>query len=119
MGPSRRPSNSVAQTIVSEQSCPSRRDGQDEPVTYSDVAHALEQSPTAQAYLAVDTARGERRFVLGPRTNLEAEIPMLDWRTSPIAAVFFRHAPGQAYELETGDRTTEGRVLERWLTVGR
>lgn len=88
-------------------------------MTYADVAHALEQSPTAQGYLAVETARGERRFVLGPKTNLEAEPPMLDWRTAPLAGVFFRHAPGQAYELETGDRTTEGRVLERWLTIGR
>lgn len=88
-------------------------------VTYADVAHALEQSPTAQGYLVVETARGERRFVLGPKTHLEAEIPMLDWRTSPMAAVFFRHGPGQTYELETGDRTTEGRVIERWLTVGR
>ena len=88
-------------------------------MTYSDVALAIEQAPTAQAYLAVETERGQRRFVLGPRTDLDAEIPMLDWRTSPMAAVFFRHAPGQTYELETGDRTTEGRVLERWLTVGR
>ncbi len=88
-------------------------------VTYADVARALEQAPAAQGYLEVETPRGTRRFVLGPRTNLEAEVPMLDWRTSPIASVFFRHAPGQSYELETGDRTTEGRVLERWLTVGR
>lgn len=88
-------------------------------MTFADVAHALEQAPAAQGYLAVETERGERRFVLGPRTNLDADVPMLDWRTSPLASVFFRHAPGQAYEIETGDRTTEGRVLARWLTVGR
>ena len=52
-------------------------------MAYSDVALAIEQSPTAQAYLAVETERGERRFMLGPKTDLEAEIPMLDWRTSP------------------------------------
>jgi len=44
---------------------------------------------------------------------------MLDWRTAPLAEVFFRHAPGELYEIEAGERTTEGRVLERWLTVGR
>lgn len=88
-------------------------------VTYADAQQALESSPTAQGYLAVETERGPRRFVLGPKTNLDAEVPMLDWRTSPLAGVFFRHAAGQTYEIETGDRTTEGRVLERWLTVGR
>lgn len=88
-------------------------------MTYADVQRAIAHAPTAQGYLAVETERGLRRFVLGPRTDLDAEVPMLDWRTSPLAAVFFRHAPGQMYEIETGDRTTEGRVLERWLTVGR
>lgn len=88
-------------------------------MTYADVQQAIAHAPTAQGYLAVETERGPRRFVLGPRTDLDAEVPMLDWRTSPLAAVFFRHAPGQMYEIETGDRTTEGRVRERWLTVGR
>ena len=44
---------------------------------------------------------------------------MLDWRTSPLAEAFFRAAPGEPYELETGDRVTEGRVRERWLLQGR
>jgi DNA helicase-2/ATP-dependent DNA helicase PcrA len=89
-------------------------------VSFTDIAQLVQQAPAAQAYLAVETDRGERRFVLGPRTALDADVPMLDWRTAPLASVFFRHAPGQSYEIETGDeRTTTGRVVERWLTVGR
>ena len=89
-------------------------------MTFADIAQLLREAPAAQGYLAVQTDRGERRFALGPRTALDAEVPMLDWRTAPLAGVFFRHAPGQSYEIETGDeRTTTGRVLERWLTVGR
>ena len=88
-------------------------------MTFDDIARVVAQAPAAQGYLAVDTERGARHYVLGPRTVLDAEVPMLDWRTAPLAGVFFRHAPGQAYELEAGDRTTEGRVVERWLVAGR
>jgi len=89
-------------------------------VTFADIARLLAQAPAAQAVLAVDTERGPRTYALGPRTALDAEVPMLDWRTAPLASVFFRHAPGEAYELETGEeRTTTGRVRERWVTAGR
>jgi hypothetical protein len=84
------------------------------------IARRLASAPAAQGYLAVETEeRGERAYALGPRTNLEGELAMLDWRTAPLAEVFFRHAPGELYEIEAGARTTEGRVLERWLAIGR
>ncbi len=88
-------------------------------MTFDHIARVLTQAPAAQGYLAVSTERGERQYVLGPRTALDAEVPMLDWRTAPLASVFFRHAPGEVYELETGGRAAEGRVTERWLIVGR
>ena len=88
-------------------------------MTFDDLAAVIARAPAAQGYLAVTTPRGPRHYALGPRTTLDAEVPMLDWRTSPLAAVFFRHAPGESYELETGDRTTEGRVDARWLVAGR
>ncbi|MFL5263448.1 MAG: hypothetical protein ACJ79L_13675, partial [Anaeromyxobacteraceae bacterium] len=75
---------------------------------------AIAGAPAAAGYLAVDTERGRREYVLGPRTQLDAEPPMLDWRTAPLAEAFFRHGPGEAYELSTG---VEGRVAERWLLV--
>ena len=80
------------------------------------IERALAGAPAAAGYLAVDTERGRRELLLGPRTQLEGDVPMLDWRTAPLAEPFFRHGPGEAYELPTG---AEGRVRERWLVVGR
>ncbi|MCW5805112.1 MAG: hypothetical protein KIT31_22260, partial [Deltaproteobacteria bacterium] len=69
----------------------------------------------AQGYLTVETDRGERTFALGPRTALDGEPPVLDWRTAPLAEVFFRHAPGEPYEIEAAGRSHEGRVLARHI----
>ncbi len=89
-------------------------------VSFAKIARLLARAPAAQGYLEVESEeRGERSYALGPRTLLEGDLPVLDWRTSPLAEVFFRHAPGELYEIEAGERTTEGRVLERWLSVGR
>jgi DNA helicase-2/ATP-dependent DNA helicase PcrA len=80
------------------------------------IERALAAAPAAAGYLEVETERGRRELLLGPRTQLEGGVPMLDWRTAPLAEPFFRHAPGEAYELPTG---AEGRVRERWLLAGR
>lgn len=84
-------------------------------MSFEDIERAIAGAP-AGGYLAVDTERGRREYLLGPRTQLEGGTPMLDWRTAPLAEAFFRHGPGDAYELPTG---AEGRVAERWLLVGR
>lgn len=86
---------------------------------FTELATRLAAAPAVQGYLAVETARGRRDYALGPRTALDAEPPMLDWRTAPVAGVFFRHGPGERYELEAGEKTSEGTVLARWVTVGR
>ncbi|MEO8705351.1 MAG: ATP-binding domain-containing protein [Kofleriaceae bacterium] len=65
-------------------------------------------------WLRVDTERGSRDYLIGARTQLDGEVPVLDWRTSPLAEVFFRHAPGESYELEAG---AAGRVVERWVVA--
>ncbi|HEX4453006.1 MAG TPA: ATP-binding domain-containing protein [Kofleriaceae bacterium] len=78
----------------------------------ADIERALASHPAGQAYLAVDGERGERGYVLGPRTQLEASPPMLDWRTAPIAGAFFAAAPGEPYDLPAGQQL---RVVERWL----
>ena len=83
---------------------------------FDEIDRALASAPAAAGYLAVETDRGRRELLLGPRTQLEGAVPMLDWRTAPLAEPFFRHGPGEAYELATG---AEGRVLERWLLAGR
>jgi DNA helicase-2/ATP-dependent DNA helicase PcrA len=83
------------------------------------IERALAELPAARGYLVVETERGEREYVIGPRTQPDATPPMLDWRTSPVAEAFFRAAPGEPYELEAGSRVTEGVVRERWLLQGR
>jgi DNA helicase II / ATP-dependent DNA helicase PcrA len=83
---------------------------------FDEIERVAAAVPAAAGYLAVDTERGGRELLLGPRTQLEGAVPMLDWRTAPLAEPFFRHGPGEAYELPTG---AEGRVRERWLLVGR
>src|SRR5450432_2938471 len=83
------------------------------------IERALAELPAARGYLVVETERGEREYVIGPRTQPDATPPMLDWRTSPVAEAFFRAAPGEPYELEAGSRITEGVVRERWLLQGR
>jgi DNA helicase-2/ATP-dependent DNA helicase PcrA len=85
-----------------------------------EIQRMLAASPAGQGYLRVETERGERSYLLGPRTQLEGDAPMLDWRTSPLAEVWFRYRPGEAYELELDDaRAASGRVRERWLIAGR
>jgi hypothetical protein len=81
----------------------------------ADLARGLAVHPAAQGYLVVRGDRGERSYMLGPRTQLDeldGSPPMLDWHTAPLAAAFFAAAPGEPFELETG---AELHVVERWL----
>jgi len=89
------------------------------PVTFDELERLIAAAPAAQGVLSVRTERGARTYALGPRTHLEGTQQMLDWRSAPLAGVFFRHAPGESYELEAGERTSEGTVVERWLIAGR
>jgi len=88
-------------------------------VTFDELERLIAAAPAAQGVLTVRTERGQRTYALAPRTQLDGEVPMLDWRTAPLAGAFFRHAPGESYEIETGERTTDGTVVERWLIGGR
>lgn len=75
----------------------------------------LAVEPAAQGLLEVTTDRGPRTYLLGPRTHVEGEVAMLDWRRSPLAEAFFRYRPGEPYEIEAGERTAAGRVVARWV----
>ena len=80
-----------------------------------EIHRLLADAPAAQGYLAVATGRGDRTDLLGPRTQVDGEVAMLDWRTAPLAEAFFRYRPGEAYEIEAGERTASGRVIARWV----
>lgn len=82
---------------------------------WTEVEQLIAAEPAAQGYLALDTERGRRAYVLGPRTHVERDHVMLDWRTAPLAEAFFRYRPGEPYEIEAGERVASGRVLARWL----
>ena len=69
-------------------------------------------SPGAGAYLVLDKGA----YLLGARTALDREPPMLDWRTAPLAEAFFR--PGPSYSIEIENRVLEGEVKERVLRGG-
>jgi DNA helicase IV len=83
----------------------------------ADVQTALVDVPAAQGYLALRTERGDRAYLLGPRTALDATPPMLDWRTAPLAEAFFRAAPGEPFELEIGEHVTSGTVTARFVVA--
>jgi ATP-dependent DNA helicase UvrD/PcrA len=85
----------------------------DEP--FAEVDRWLAIAPAAQGMLQVATERGNRTYLLGPRTQLDGDAAMLDWRTAPLAEAFFRYGPGERYEIEAGERTTGGRVVARWV----
>jgi DNA helicase II / ATP-dependent DNA helicase PcrA len=85
------------------------------PDELAEVRQWLTVEPAAQGILAVATDRGPRRYLLGPRTHVDGEIAMLDWRSSPLAEAFFRYRPGEPYEIEAGERTASGRVVARWV----
>jgi DNA helicase-2/ATP-dependent DNA helicase PcrA len=82
---------------------------------FAEVDRWLTRAPAAQGMLSVTTERGARTYLLGPRTHVEADLAMLDWRTAPLAEAFFRYRPGERYEVEAGERTAEGRVAARWV----
>src|SRR5262245_19461973 len=81
------------------------------------IAEVVADIPAAQGYLAIETERGPREYVLGPRTDAEATPPLLDWRSAPLAEAFFRAAPGEPFELEIGERLTTGKVTARYVVA--
>lgn len=81
----------------------------------ADVERAIADAPAAQGYLALSGERGNREYLLGPRTVTDTTPPQLDWRTAPLAEAFFRAAPGEPFELEIGERVTSGTVRARFV----
>ncbi len=79
------------------------------------IAELIADVPAAQGYLELETERGKREYLLGPRTDADATPPLLDWRSAPLAEAFFRAAPGEPFELEIGERVTAGTVRARYV----
>lgn len=67
------------------------------------------------ARLRVRTGTGERDVLLGDRAHVGPAVALVDWRTAPLAEVFFTARPGDDYELELDGRRLTGTVLRRHL----
>ncbi|MDC0716386.1 ATP-binding domain-containing protein [Nannocystis bainbridge] len=79
-----------------------------------DLAAAL---PGARYFgrLRVRTAAGERDVLLADRAFVGHDLALVDWRTAPLAEVFFTCDVGDDYELERDDRPLRGVVVRRHL----
>ncbi len=56
-----------------------------------------------------------RDVLLGGIFRRGFDLTIVDWRTAPLAEVFFGYGEGEDYELDLGDRKLEGKVLHRNL----
>src|SRR5256885_9293280 len=59
----------------------------------------------------------ETDVLLGSESRSKAGLSMLDWRTAPLAEVFFGYGEGEDYGVEIEGRHLEGRVLQRNLVT--
>jgi len=57
----------------------------------------------------------ESDILLGGIFRRGSGLTILDWRTAPLAEVFFGYAEGEEYEIDLGDRKLVGLVLQRNL----
>ena len=70
------------------------------------------------AHLRLRTHEGrERDVLLGQGFRAGDAISVIDWRTAPLAEVFFACEEGEKYEVNLGDRRLEGVLLRRTLVT--
>ena len=67
------------------------------------------------AHMRLDTDGRVRDVLLGPQTRTGGGVAIIDWRNAPLAEVFFSCAEGDDYEIEAGERTLTGTLIERNL----
>jgi len=67
------------------------------------------------AHLRIEVDGRVRDLLLGDRTFVDSrrDVSIVDWRTAPVAAVFFDHRQGDWYEEDFPGRLAEGLVLAR------
>jgi DNA helicase IV len=67
------------------------------------------------AHMRLATGGRVRDVLLGPRTRTGGDVAIVDWQNAPLAEVFFSCAEGDDYELDDGERTLTGTLIERNL----
>jgi len=68
--------------------------------------------PAIGGHLRVESGSRTRDVLIGSR-SVPGRVPVLDWRTAPLAEVFFRHRVGDEYAIEVDGRDLEGVVVGR------
>ena len=70
------------------------------------------------AHIKVRRADGiESDILLGAVFRRGEGLTIIDWRSAPLAEVFFGYGEGEEYEVDLGDRKIEGVVLQRNLVA--
>jgi len=70
-------------------------------------------------HLKLQTPQRELELLLSTSTRPGAEVSFLDWRSAPLAEVFFGYEEGDDYELQVEDRVLTGKVLQKNFVVFR
>jgi DNA helicase IV len=81
------------------------------------LARVLSPSATAPyfAHMRLETDGRIRDILLGPDTKTGGSVAIIDWRNAPLAEVFFSCVDGDDYEIDAGERTLTGTLVERNL----
>ncbi len=64
-------------------------------------------------HLKLETAGRTIDVLIGGTTRINPGVSTLDWKTAPLAEVFFSYSEGEDYEIEIGDRSVGGRLLQK------
>jgi DNA helicase IV len=67
------------------------------------------------AHMRLTTGGRVLDVLLGSRTRAGGPVAIIDWRNAPLAEVFFSCAEGDDYEIDDGERTLTGTLVERNL----
>ena len=81
------------------------------------LARVLSPSASAPyfAHMRLETDGRIRDILLGPDTKTGGSVAIIDWRNAPLAEVFFSCVDGDDYEIDAGERTLTGTLVERNL----
>jgi DNA helicase IV len=71
--------------------------------------------PPYFAHMRLATGPREVDVLLASITHVGPALSLLDWRTAPLAEVFFAYEEGEEYEIEVGERMVTGTLLEKNL----
>src|SRR6476646_65893 len=80
-----------------------------------EAVRALGNAPPYAGHLKLESGGKRLDVLLGGSRRLEPGVSIVDWRTAPLARVFFSSDEGDPYEVESDGRLLEGVGLEKNL----